>query len=111
MTARKKTTMKKVTLTKSVTKDVPLEFSKKIINMKGTFLHKLFVTCAQNGGKIKADKETADTKFEISSKKNIRKAGLKLVKKGLFNVNDGIFSLSKDGHSQIIHKKIVKKKK
>ena len=72
------------------------------MNMKDTFQHLAFVCCADDGRMV-ADKKTADM-IEVMGKKTLRRASMKLVKKGLFNVRDGVFTISKEGKKHIIRK-------
>ena len=58
---------------------------------------------ALRDGPLKANKKTA-AEFEVLSIDTLQKAAFKLVKKGLANVNDGIFTMSKYGKQQIIGK-------
>lgn len=67
--------------------------------MKDTFQYLAFVCCAEDG-RMRADKKTAEL-IEVMSKKTLRKASMKLVKKGLFNVRDGVFTVSKEGRKHI----------
>lgn len=74
------------------------------MGMKDSFQHLTFVACAEvvKDGRLRADKQTSDL-MEFD-KKTIHKAAMKLVKKGLFNVKDGVFTVSKKGQKHIIRK-------
>lgn len=56
---------------------------------------------ALRDGPLKGTKEEADL-FEVITAKGIRKHAMKLVKKGLANVKDGVFTISKYGKQQIL---------
>lgn len=87
---------------KKIKKNI-MDFSKEIKELKNTPQYLTFVSCAEFG-EIKADKKTSH-EFEVLSVKTIKKSAVKLVKKGLFNVNDGVFTLSKKGHKQVLKNK------
>ena len=79
-----------------------ISFSKKINHLK-TLPYLTFVACVEFE-KLKADKKTAED-FEVMSVKTLKQAANKLVKKGLFNVNDEIYTISKNGLKHLIVKK------
>jgi hypothetical protein len=54
---------------------------------------------ALRDGKLVADEATSDN-FEVMTAKTIHKCAMKLVKKGLANVKDGVFTMSKYGKTQ-----------
>ena len=75
------------------------KYSEKIEKLD-TFSYLVFDALTE--GELRADKETSE-EFEVMEPKHIKESALSLVSKGLANVNEGVFSLSRIGRKQILN--------
>lgn len=100
MMLTKKTTNKKLPIitSKEELKELFPEIVKEILDKMSVMQYLMFITCLTDK-KIVLD-DLADNEFEISEDV-LRKACYKNVKDRLFNVKDGVFTISKYGHEQI----------